>query len=70
MTNEKATIENQLWEIYDRDLIYPKDETVVYQSIIEKQYPAVNVKLLCACLSDNNFSWRAAIKDYLEGTQT
>ena len=58
-------IQAQLEAIRDRDLVYPRDGTVVYESIIESEYPDVDIRLLCDLLADNLFDWTAATKAYM-----
>ena len=58
-------IQAQLEAIRDRDLVYPRDGTVVYESIIESEYPDVDIPLLCDLLADSLFDWNAATKAYM-----
>ncbi len=61
MTNAEA----QLEAIRDRGLVYPRGGNVVYESIIESEYPDVDIPLLCDLLADNLFDWDAATREYL-----
>ena len=58
-------IQAQLEAIQDRSLVYPQDGKVVYQSIIQSQYPDVDIPLLCDLLADSLFDWDAATKGYV-----
>ena len=58
-------IQAQLEAIQDRGLVYPQDGKVVYETIIQSQYPDVDIPLLCDLLVDSLFDWNAAIKGYV-----
>ena len=60
------SISDQLDAIEDRSLVYPQDGAVVYESIIERKYPDVDIPLLCDLLADSLFDWKAAKQEYLK----
>lgn len=59
------TIRQQLADIEDRQLVYFRDEQIVYESIIEKEYPAINTTRICVLFDDHNGHWPDIISDYL-----
>ena len=58
------SIRAQIEEIHDRDLIYARAGAVHVESIVETQYPHVNISTLVDCLTDQLFDWSAATDDY------
>ena len=58
-------IKGQLEVIQDRGWVYPRAGQVVYESIIEREYPDVDIPLLCDLLADSLFDWNTATTEYL-----
>ena len=57
---------DQLREIQDRCLINTEGAgSVVWETIILRQYPQIDVERLCNYLGDTGMDWDAAITDYL-----
>ena len=48
-----ASVEQALDEIIDRGLVYLQRGTVVYQTIISRQYPQIDIQALCNEVSDH-----------------
>ena len=59
------SLKSQLEDIQDRNLVYGRDGAVVYETIIQREYPDVDIRLLCDLLADSLFDWNAALREYL-----
>ena len=55
-----------LESIRQDDLVYQRGDQVIFESIIERDYPNIDVQLLCDVLSDRGFNWHQAVKDYVD----
>ena len=61
----RAEAKRQLTDIWDQELIYPRGEATVIETIIERDYPRINLDRISTLLADNLFDWHAAIDEYL-----
>ena len=59
-------IRDILGDIQEQGLIYPDGQIIVYQTLIERRYPGIDIHLLCDILNDYNFDWNTATSEYLK----
>ena len=62
---KNTPIRSQLEEIRDAGLVYAEAGAIVYESIIARFYPSIDIDRLTILLGDNLMDWHAAIDDYL-----
>ena len=61
--------EAALEAVLDRGLVYARGGAVVYESILEREYPAINIPLLCDLFADNLGEHQAVIAAYLHAAE-
>ena len=55
-----------LHKIWDRGLINRRDDgVIVYETIIQKRYPSIDVYRLCDFLDVHDMDWNRVIAEYL-----
>ena len=54
-----------LEEILDHGLVYSRDDGVVYESVLERDHPDIDISALCTAYADNLGNHQEAISDYL-----
>lgn len=62
---EAQDTEQALIEVLDRNLVYARDGAVVYESVIESEYPSIDIGLLCSVYADNLGCHGSTVSDYL-----